>query len=78
MDADGDYDDLETSVALPLFTDRIALADFVGDPRGCWIDSFTGDTGSRLWMLARSTTGGALQRAQDYCNEALEWLIPTP
>jgi phage gp46-like protein len=67
--------DLETAVALSLFTDRIADPSYVGDARGSWQDTYAGISGSRLWMLDRSTTIGVLQRAKDYCNEALAWLI---
>lgn len=68
--------DLETSVALSIFTDRVAPENYEGDPRGWWGDSYEdGLIGSRIWMLSRSTTVGALQRAKDYCNEALQWML---
>jgi len=77
-----DGNDLETAVIISLFTDRIAAPDDVipdgsTNPRGWW-----GDTdprypiGSRLWLLDRSTqTQAVLNRCQDYCAEALQWLI---
>ncbi|MGN6518666.1 MAG: phage GP46 family protein [Dokdonella sp.] len=72
--------DLATAVVISLFTDRVADADDVildgsGDPRGWWGD---GDVpiGSRLWQLERSKkTQDTLARAQNFAQEALQWLI---
>lgn len=70
--------DLETAVLISLFTDRRAEPDDVipdgsGDPRGWWGDP---DLGSRLWLLERAKqTEDTRQRAQDYAQEALEWLV---
>lgn len=72
--------DLVTAVIISLFTDRAAEPDDVvpdgsGDPRGWWAD---GDVkiGSRLWLLERAKkTQDTLARAQNYCQEALQWLI---
>lgn len=76
---------LETAVVISLFTDRRARE---GDPlppgvlnrRGWWGDSFPdapGDQiGSRLWMLAREKQlPSVLARAQEYAQEALQWMI---
>ncbi len=78
-------DGLQTAVTLSLFTDR--LAD-VGDElpgaqtnrRGWWGDALASEPGdligSRLWLLARSKEQpGVLRRAQEYAQEALQWLL---
>jgi phage gp46-like protein len=77
-------DDLQTSVIISLFTDRVAAPDDVipdgsTNPRGWWGD-MAGDPrypiGSRLWLLDRSPqTQDVLNRCNDYCAEALQWLI---
>lgn len=73
--------DLATAVAISLFTDRTAQPDDVipdgsGDPRGWWADDALNPIGSRLWLIDRSKrTQETLERAQDYINEALQWLI---
>lgn len=74
--------DLQTSVLISLFTDRLATPDDVipdgsGDPRG-WVGDLGSDyqIGSRLWLLDRSKqTNDILKKARDYCIEALQWLI---
>lgn len=76
---------LVTSVALSLFTDRLAESDDRlptpdGDRRGWWADSFPvvfGDRwGSRLWLLHREKqTQQTLNRAEEYVRESLEWLV---
>ncbi|CAN5788783.1 phage GP46 family protein [soil metagenome] len=74
--------DLETAILISLFTDREASPDDVipdgtNDPRG-WIGDADQDykIGSRLWLLDRAKQDRAtLQRANDYINEALQWLI---
>lgn len=74
--------DLQSAVLISLFTDRTATADDIipdgsGDPRG-WVGDL-GETypiGSRLWLLDRSKqTAAVLASANDYCAEALQWLI---
>lgn len=74
--------DLQTSVLLSLFTDRIARTDDVipdgsGDPRGWWGDlGEDKPIGSRLWLLDRSKqTQEVLSNARDYIIEALQWLV---
>lgn len=75
-------DDLQTSILVSLFTDRLAapddeIPDGSGDPRGWWGDQGeTTQIGSRLWLLARAKqTTETLQKAYDYIAEALQWLI---
>nr|BDD45838.1 tail protein [Gammaproteobacteria bacterium] len=76
---------LRSAVMVSLFTDRRANADDdipdgTADRRGCWQDSFldnAGDSlGSRLWLLGREKEiPQTLVRAQEYAEEALQWLI---
>jgi len=78
---------LETAIIISLFTDRRALSDDpLPDPnsidrRGWWGDlvspAVEGDQiGSKLWLLERSKTlESVLQRAQEYAQESLQWLI---
>lgn len=77
---------METAVMLSLFTDRRAEDDDVpssgddADRRGWWADQFAaveGDRfGSRLWLLGRSKrTEEVRRRADEYCREALAWMI---
>lgn len=78
-------DGLETAVILSLFTDRRADADDAlpgdsADRRGWWADAYPvtdGDKiGSRLWLLSREKQlQAALQRAKEYAEEALQWLV---
>lgn len=75
--------DLLTAIIISLFANRQAAPDdnIDGvDRQGWWGDSYAtinGDKiGSRLWELARSKqTQDTLNRAQQYCVEALQWLI---
>ncbi|MCL4153120.1 UNVERIFIED_CONTAM: hypothetical protein GTU68_057162 [Idotea baltica] len=65
---------LETAVIISLFTDRRI------QKRGWWGDMFAeidqDKIGSRLWTLERSKrTNETLRLAEDYSEEALEWLI---
>ncbi|HDV7160978.1 TPA: phage GP46 family protein [Yersinia enterocolitica] len=75
-----DGNDLETSILISLFTDRLARADDAidgDDRRGWWGDTESEyPIGSRLWLLRREklTTKVAL-KAEDYANEALAWLL---
>lgn len=78
-------DGLETAVIISLFTDRRADADDAlpgnsTDRRGWWADAYAdvaGDKiGSRLWLLANEKQlQSALQRAKEYAEEALQWLV---
>lgn len=84
---DGDLetgDDLETSILVALFTDRVLPEDETppdgsNDHRGWWADTYTETpVGSRLWTLYRcniSSVSGLLQKAKDICNEALAYLV---
>jgi len=86
-DTDLEVDDgLETSVIISLFTDRRAVVDQIppefprDDLRGWWGDvapMVEGDqTGSLLWLLYREKqTPQVLARAQQYAEEALQWMI---
>lgn len=76
---------LETAVIISLFTDRRANADDVipdgsTELRGWFGDAFNDDDhdqiGSRLWLLSREKQlPSVLVRAQQYAQEALQWLI---
>lgn len=78
-------DSLETAVILSLFTDARALDDDVlpigqTDRRGWWADSYPAKAsdrfGSRLWLLrASKQLQQSLNRAREYAEEALAWLI---
>lgn len=79
-------DGLETAVIISYFTDRRATPEQVpvelpqDDLRGYWGDvrpAVEGDqTGSLLWLLAREKQLPViLSRAQQYCREALAWMI---
>ena len=85
--APGDFDpadDLPRAVVNSLFSWRRAAVDddlpAPGVRNGWWGDSYasiTGDQfGSRLWLLARAkSTPQTLAAAQEYAQEALQWLI---
>ena len=78
---------LRTAILISLFTDARAPADAElpeqsADRRGWWGDDFPaaearrGDTGSLLWLLARSKiTQATLNRAREYALNALRWLL---
>jgi len=78
-------DGLFTATVISLFTDRRAhdddvLPDGGTDKRGYFGDAFPeveGDLiGSRLWLLKREKqTQSVLNRAREYCDEALLWMI---
>lgn len=76
-------DALVRSVVISLFTWRRANADDVteGQKMGWWGDVaeptvLNDQIGSRLWLLARETiTNKTINRAREYCNEALQWLV---
>ncbi|WP_350649537.1 phage GP46 family protein [Pseudomonas sp. HY13-MNA-CIBAN-0226] len=79
-------DGLETAVIISLFTDRRASSEQIpvelpqDDLRGYWGDisnaTPTDQTGSLLWLLAREKQlPQILGRAQQYCREALEWMV---
>ncbi|MGC6028796.1 phage GP46 family protein [Enterobacter kobei] len=72
--------DLQTAIYISLFTDRLARDDDPidgTDRRGWWAD--TGEEypiGSRLWLLRRQKlTVQVAGKAEDYCREALQWLL---
>ncbi len=78
--------EIMTAVAVSLFSHRTALADDAlpsgTDRRGWWGDTeareIHGGTpiGSRLWLLSREKqTEQTRVRAEDYCREALAWLV---
>lgn len=75
--------DLETAAIISLFSDRLANADdrlpdpADADRRGWWAD-YDSDylIGSRLWLISREKqTEDVRQRAEDYCREALQWML---
>lgn len=82
-------DGLFTAVAISLWTNRVANADDVlpagdGDRGGWWGDAYLpalangqpDHIGSRLWLLGRALqTLETAQRAQAYCQEALQWMV---
>lgn len=80
-------DSLATAVIVSLFTDqRVDLSEVPDDQarrRGWWGDMLAGDVitpsdqiGSRLWLLRREKqTEETRRRAQEYCAQALEWLL---
>lgn len=80
-------DGLKTAIIVSLFTDRRAEPDDVlptgTDRRGWWADAYVTrpdgqpeSHGSRLWLLSREkTAAAALQKAQEYAEEALAWLV---
>ncbi|WP_298281270.1 phage GP46 family protein [Acidocella sp.] len=76
--------DLETSVLICLFTDRVLPADTAPpdgttDHRGWWADTYEAlPIGSRLWTLARRSISDVtqlLRDARDICQEALAPLV---
>lgn len=82
-------EDLKTAVLISLFTDRRAEDDDPipetrpgesGDRRGWWGDDTlpvgNDRIGSRLWLLYREKqTTATLNRAREYVQEALAWLV---
>lgn len=80
-------DGLRTAILISLFTDARAPADAPlpeesADRRGWWGDDFpvtparSGETGSLLWLLARSKiTQATINRAREYATAALQWLL---
>jgi phage gp46-like protein len=77
-----DIDTLRTTVAISLFSDRLAedgdeLPIEDGPRGGWWADAYT-DTpvGSRLWLLSRATvTDRTPSLVEEYATEALAWMI---
>jgi len=76
--------DLQTSILVGLFTDRVAPPDYVTpapttntDRRGWWGDTYSGtQLGSLLWTLARAAkTKGTLVLIEKYAADALQPLI---
>ena len=79
-------DSLTTCVLVSLFTDRRARPDDPlpagnGDYRRGWVGDALADRsddriGSRLWLLRREKqTEETRRRAEEYCREALAWLV---
>lgn len=77
-------DGVRTAVVISLFSDARITAEEKPDEksglRGWWGDMFPDverdQIGSRLWLLSRSKqTTDTLNRAREYCKEALKWLI---
>ena len=78
---------LRTAILISLFTDARApddapLPEESADRRGWWGDDFParsstrGETGSLLWLLARSKiTQATINRAREYTLAALQWLL---
>jgi phage gp46-like protein len=75
---------LESAVIVSLFSDRRISDDELPpgqtDKKGWWgdaVDPTQNDlTGSKLWLLAREKqTEEVLQRAQEYAEQALQWLL---
>lgn len=76
---------LRSAIIVSLFSDRQAepddeISDGTNNRRGYWADQYTGPDGarlgSRLWLLSRSKqTQQVLDRARDYCLEALQWML---
>jgi len=75
---------LKTAVILSLFTDQRVESDElpVGESsrRGFWADELSevqnDKHGSKLWLLMREKqTQSVAERAREYCQEALAWLI---
>lgn len=78
--------DVQTSVLLSLFTDRLAdpndvipdaASNGLKDRRGWWGDDDPKHViGSRLWLLDRAKgPANVAQRAEDYAREALQWML---
>lgn len=73
---------LASTVLASLLCDRLAEQYEVAanqDRRGWWADAYAAPahhTGSRLWLLEREKQlPGVVQRCQQYCEEALAWLV---
>ena len=73
--------DVVTAMLISVFTDRVAnlddsIPDGTTDPRGWWADESKYPIGSRLWLLSREKQLDRVpQLAQDYCREALQWML---
>jgi phage gp46-like protein len=77
--------ELRTAVVVSLFSWRRANPDDTlptedEDPQGWWGDSYPvingHKIGSRLWLLRREKlTQRVIARANEYCREALQWMI---
>lgn len=75
-------DTLASAVLASLLCDRLAETYEVKpgeDRRGWWADVYAVNvhqTGSRLWLLEREKQlPSVVRRCQQYCEEALQWLI---
>lgn len=75
-------DTLASAVLTSLLCDRLAESYEISagqDRRGWWADVYAEanhKTGSRLWLLEREKQlPSVVKRCQQYCEEALQWLI---
>lgn len=75
-------DTLASAVLTSLLCDRLAETYEISagqDRRGWWADIYAASnhkTGSRLWLLEREKQlPSVVKRCQQYCEEALQWLI---
>ena len=77
-------DTLETAIVISLMTDALVdpdeLPEGETDRRGYWGQAVQPDPddnfGSKLWLLDRTKrTPDILPRAEEYCVEALTWLV---
>lgn len=85
LDGDLESDEgLESAVAISLFTDKRVTDEQLPygkkDKKGWWGDMVPeveqDQIGSRLWTIDPSkTTTDTLRLSEDYCREALNWLI---
>lgn len=74
---------LKTAIEISLFSDRRVSVDELPegetDQRGWWADALNDDQdeiGSKLWLLKREkVTQNIVDRAREYCEEALQWLV---
>src|SRR5262249_44555857 len=78
---------LKTAILVSLLTDRRVTVEELPpeetDQRGWWADALNDDSGagkdqigSQLGLLKREEgTPGVVNRAREYCEEALQWMI---
>jgi phage gp46-like protein len=70
---------LTSAVLMSIFSWRRGTAAEVDDDSrryGWWADTPQRKLGSKFWLLRRtSITPAVLQKAKEYCEEALKWLI---
>lgn len=70
---------LASAVLMSIFSWRrgaVGEADDEGRKYGWWADTPQRKLGSKFWLLRRtSITPSVMQKAKEYCEEALKWLI---